>query len=121
MDTEIPFEIKCVRDGVAGGGKVTLNGRPLPLHLNLCNHSPDGFNWSYGGSGPAQLAFCIVLEYLMKVEGLPVSEAVDKTHAIYQNFKWSVIARLKNDTEILSKEQIKSEIEELETSIGFGV
>jgi hypothetical protein len=25
------------------------------------NHSPDGFNWGYGGSGPAQLALAILL------------------------------------------------------------
>ena len=25
------------------------------------NHSPDGFNWGYCGSGPAQLALAIVL------------------------------------------------------------
>ncbi len=26
------------------------------------NHSPDGFNWGYCGSGPAQLALAICLE-----------------------------------------------------------
>jgi len=25
------------------------------------NHSPDGFNWSYAGSGPAQLALALLL------------------------------------------------------------
>ena len=25
------------------------------------NHSPDGFNWGYAGSGPAQLALAILL------------------------------------------------------------
>jgi len=28
----------------------------------LVNHSPDGFNWGYGGSGPAQLALAILLD-----------------------------------------------------------
>lgn len=28
----------------------------------IYNHSPDGFNWGYGGSGPAQLALAILLE-----------------------------------------------------------
>ena len=26
------------------------------------NHSPNGFNWGYGGSGPAQLALAMMLE-----------------------------------------------------------
>lgn len=26
------------------------------------NHSPDGFNWGYSGSGPAQLALALLLE-----------------------------------------------------------
>lgn len=26
------------------------------------NHSPDGFNWGYGGSGPAQLALALLLD-----------------------------------------------------------
>lgn len=26
------------------------------------NHSPDGFNWGYAGSGPAQLALALILE-----------------------------------------------------------
>lgn len=36
---------------------------PLDTHSDLINHSPDGFNWGYGGSGPTQLAFAIMYEY----------------------------------------------------------
>ena len=28
----------------------------------IINHSPDGFNWGYGGSGPAQLALGLLLD-----------------------------------------------------------
>ncbi|GAI22752.1 unnamed protein product, partial [marine sediment metagenome] len=28
----------------------------------ICDHSPDGFNWGYAGSGPAQLALAILLD-----------------------------------------------------------
>ena len=28
------------------------------------NHSPDGFDWGYGGSGPSQLALAVMLEYI---------------------------------------------------------
>ena len=41
---------------VVDGDKV----RPLPGYYRECNHSPDGFNWGYGGSGPAQLAYALL-------------------------------------------------------------
>lgn len=52
--------------------------------LALRNHSPDGFNWGYGGSGPAQLALALLLE-----AGLP-DELAER---FYQDFKWDVVAR----------------------------
>lgn len=47
------------------------------------NHSPDGFNWGYGGSGPAQLALAILLKYM------PEEIAVK----VYQTFKFNVVAK----------------------------
>jgi len=61
----------------------------------LCNHSPDGFNWGYGGSGPAQLALALLLEVTTPEEALQR----------YQDFKWDVIARLPStDFEMLLEE-----------------
>jgi hypothetical protein len=53
--------------------------RSLPLNLEHVNHSPTGFCWGYGGSGPAQLAFSIMLDYL--------NGDVHRTWEIYQDFK----------------------------------
>lgn len=54
--------IKCVY--AAGGYDVViLDGQELlpgPSQA-LFNHSPDGFAWGYGGSGPAQLALALLL------------------------------------------------------------
>ena len=36
---------------------------PLPLYLEIRNHSPTGFEWGYGGSGPAQLALAILADH----------------------------------------------------------
>lgn len=47
----------------------------------VCNHSPDGFNWAYAGSGPAQLALAIMLV----LTGNPGN---------YQGFKFDYIANL---------------------------
>lgn len=51
-------------------------------------HSPDGFNWGYSGSGPAELARCILIDFLDndRVAG-----------GLYQEFKARVIARLDQD------------------------
>src|ERR1700730_15231398 len=38
--------------------------RPLELRLDLFNHSPTGFEWGSGGSGPAQLALAILADHL---------------------------------------------------------
>ena len=51
------------RESVAGQPVVTVcdgqKSEPLPLRLDLFNHSPTGFSWGYGGSGPAQLALAL--------------------------------------------------------------
>lgn len=66
--------------------EVSIDGKELSPHESqkLRNHSPDGFAWGYGGSGPAQLALAILLHY--------TSAMFAMEH--YQNFKWEVIASL---------------------------
>ena len=70
--------------------KVMLNGKLLnPVaSQQVYNHSPDGFNWGYCGSGPAQLALAILLETL----AIPAWAV--KYH---QEFKSSVISKLPMD------------------------
>lgn len=65
---------------------VTINAKYLDPKesQDVINHSPDGFQWGYGGSGPAQLALAILLRFCSK------EEAVRLHHA----FKWDVIAKL---------------------------
>jgi len=41
----------------------------LPVRLDLYNHSPDGFEWGYQGSGPAQLALAILADALKAPSG----------------------------------------------------
>ena len=64
---------------------VTVNGRPLDPRLDLYNHGPTGFEWGYGGSGPAQLALAILADHLN-----------DDRQALnlYQHFKWIVVSTL---------------------------
>ena len=58
----------------------------------LYNHSSDGFNWGYGGSGPSQLALALALE-------LTDDEEVALAH--YQKFKRDVIAKLPQEDFII--------------------
>jgi Family of unknown function (DUF6166) len=62
--------------------------RHLPLRLDLDNHSPTGFEWGYGGSGPAQLALALLADAL----GNDAMAGV-----LHQPFKWKYIAKLPQD------------------------
>jgi len=59
---------------------------PMPLdpRFDLVNHSPDGFNWGYGGSGPSQLAAALLADVQGDIYD-PIS---------YVDFKASIISRL---------------------------
>ncbi len=59
--------------------------KQLPLHLDQYNVSPTGFSWGYEGSGPAQLAFCILYDFTGDLE-------LAKRYA--QTFKRTYIANL---------------------------
>lgn len=65
------------------------NKNNLPKHI--VRHSPDGFNWGYCGSGPAELARCLLLEVIGKDSG-------EKWH--YQDFKNEIVSRFADDWEI---------------------
>ena len=68
-------------DGVV---QVYIDGVPLTptRSLRIYRHSPDGFQWGYAGSGPAQLALAILLEFTEK----------DIAIRHYQAFKFAKIA-----------------------------
>lgn len=66
------------------------------------HHSPDGFEWGYGGSGPADLALNILL-----MAGLDKN----KSWRLHQDFKWKFIATMSHEGGILKKEEINKWIE----------
>lgn len=61
---------------------------PLDPRFDLANHSPDGFEWGYAGSGPAQLALAILADFL---------EDDQQALALYQRFKARWIATIQLD------------------------
>lgn len=83
---------------------VTVNGRPLNPRLDLWNHSPTGFEWGYGGSGPAQLALALLAEHLGDN---------DRTLELHQEFKWAVVAKLPRRGWTLTSVQVQEAIDSL--------
>ena len=79
----------CVVQVSTNGGETY---HELPLYLEWVNHSPTGFEWGYYGSGPSQLAYAILHQYFMMVEGLTAEKAYEKAQDIYMRFKQDVIA-----------------------------
>ena len=75
----------------------------LPLRLDLWNHSPAGFEWGYGGSGPAQLALAILADHLGHDR-----EAV----RLHQSFKFQVVVTLPREGWTLTSAQVERGIEE---------
>ena len=76
---------------------VTTDGQPLNPRFDLRKHSPGGFEWGYGGSGPAQLALAILADHL---ENDGIAED------LYQRFKWAVVANLPHSRWRLTSDEI---------------
>lgn len=81
---------------------------PLPLRLDLRNHSPTGFAWGYNGSGPAQLSLAL-LAHATGDDEIALE--------FYQRFKDRVIARLPQGENFrLGKQQVLEHLEALEAA-----
>lgn len=72
--------------------------RHLDPRADIRNHSPDGFSWGYGGSGPAQLALALCCDALGEEEG--------SRPRTYQAFKRKFVAKWGRTWEITSSEII---------------
>lgn len=55
-------------------------------------HSPDGFNWGYGGSGPADTALSILTDFLGDQ---------DQAERFYQDFKCAFVANIKKEDDLV--------------------
>ena len=67
---------------------VTVDGKPLPEHYDVKRFTKYGFEWTYEGESPQQLALAILYDY-----------TGDKLRAINlsDGFMKSVVANLDND------------------------
>lgn len=79
------------------GAMATVDGEHLDPRNDLRNHSPDGFEWGYGGSGPAQLALAILADLFDDETALKY----------YQDFKRACVSRIGSERWNLSEDAIK--------------
>jgi len=69
---------------------------------HVVRHSPDGFQWGYGGSGPSDLALSILTDYDKRTNAVSISCL--KIDNIYQEFKKDFVANAGDELSISSEE-----------------
>lgn len=82
----------CALVSVIEAGNIRRALRP---GFEFVKHSPSGFEWGYGGSGPAQLAFALLLDHC---------QAPGPALMFHQDFKWNVISKFGDDWELTTDE-----------------
>src|SRR2546423_14006617 len=75
------------------GAVVTVDGQPLSPRYDLKRLSATGFEWTYEGAGPAQLALALLADHLGDD-----AQAL----ALYEPFMRRVVAELDNSWELSS-------------------
>jgi hypothetical protein len=78
--------------------QVWIGGREVrpERSLRVRNHSPDGFSWGDGGSGPAQLALALLLEITTEEMAL----------LWYQDIQSHIVAQLAQDDFVIDSQEI---------------
>ena len=80
-------------DRTIDGVVVTVDGKPLDDQTSRRLYSPNGFEWSYEGPEPSQLAFAILVDHL----GDDAAAA-----ALQEKFMRAVVANFHNEWEMTS-------------------
>ena len=75
---------------------VTVDGKPLPEHYEVKRFTKYGFEWTYEGESPQQLALAILYDY---------SGDKDRAVALSEPFMKTVVANLDNDW-VLSGDEV---------------
>jgi hypothetical protein len=80
-------------DRTIDGLVVTVNGAPLAERRDIIDLSDDGFEWSFEGDAPAQLALAILADHL--------GDAA-KAKRLYQPFMREIVANFANEWKLTS-------------------
>jgi len=85
------YEGKRTIDGLV----VTVDGRPLPEHYEVKQFTRRGFEWTYDGTSPQQLALAILFDYLGDK---------DRAVTLSEPYMKDVVANLDNDWKLTGEE-----------------
>ena len=77
------------------GAVVTVDGKPLDPRLDIRRFSPAGFEWTYEGDGPRQLALALLADHFGDAQ-----RALELT----ERFMREVVADLDNAWEMTSED-----------------
>ena len=84
-----------VGDRTIDGVKVTVDGVPLDPGTGITEYSKNGFEWSYEGPEPRQLALALLVDHLGDN---------DKAKAMVEPFMQAVVANFGNEWEMSSSD-----------------
>lgn len=94
------YEGKRAFDGII----VTVNGERLPEHYEVKQFTTWGFEWTYEGESPQQLALAILYDHLGDAP---------RAIGLSERFMTRVVANLDNDW-VLTSDDVKAAIQEIE-------
>lgn len=77
------------------GAVVTVDGRPLDPRFDIRRFSPAGFEWTYEGDGPRQLALALLADHLGDAP---------RALALTETFMRDIVAELDNAWRLTSDE-----------------
>jgi hypothetical protein len=84
---------RYVGDRTIDGVKVTVDGAPLDPCVDVVEFTKNGFEWSYEGPEPRQLALALLVDHLRDK---------DKAKASVESFMRAVVANFGNEWEMTS-------------------
>jgi len=89
-----PGNVIVTRTEVNLNGEIKVDNLYPGPSQELYNHSPDGFEWGYSGSGPAQLALALILDATGNKElALVYHQQFKESFVAGWGARWQLIAR----------------------------
>jgi hypothetical protein len=85
------YEGKRTIDGLV----VTVDGKPLPEHYEVRQFTKRGFEWTYEGTSPRQLALAILFDHLGDR---------DRAIALSEPYMKDIVANLDNDWKLTGED-----------------
>jgi hypothetical protein len=105
-----------IRDAIRGASVKRSDCVYIKERREMARHS-DGFEWGYGGSGPAQLAVALLMDTLEDADhylgardiwGQKPDEKAEWALSHYQKFKWEVVCELDRKGFSLPQEDVRA-------------